>query len=319
MILAKRVGEGGGIPSPGRSETEGGPIETSELGVIPFDAPLGAEIKGVDASQASRPEVVRCLKKAIADYGCVLIRNQELSEEQHVGFAGAFGDTVVPWLNAVELNTVARMDQLPGQPGYTGAHAGVVYFFNGPRYRDEPGDGYLQGWHADMTHLQVSLHYALLHAIEAPDRGYETWFSNQYLAYENLDGATKKRIDQLQITHSFRHVFPNLPSVVHPIVLTHPISRRRCIYGIPGSADACPLGVSAQEGAEIFQKLTAHLETEKFVYKHVWKTGDLMIWDNRCVLHRRGPQVKGETRILRRVMAGDGDPHAVRRALMGYA
>ena len=284
--------------------------------VRPFDSPVGAEVVGVDATVPPSKELVRELRRAVGEHCFVLLRDQHLDEEQHVAFAAGFGDTDIPWLNAVELNTLARIHELPGRPGYTGALPGVVYFFNGPEYHDEPDDGYLQGWHADMTHVQVSLPYALLHAIEAPESGYETWFANQYLAYEHLDAETRERVDGLYITHSFHHVFPKLPPVVHPVILTHPITGRRSIFGIPGSADACPLGMDPVEGAELIARLTAHLDTDAFVHRHVWKSGDLIIWDNRCVLHRRGPQLKGQTRILRRVMAGTGSPLEVREALM---
>jgi len=290
------------------------------LEVRPLEAPLGAEVMGVDASEPLAPDVVRTLKHAVATHGCVLLRGQApLPEAGHVAFAECFGETTIPWLNAVELNTLARIKELPGRPGYTGEHPGVVYFVNGPGYRDKPDDGYLQGWHADMTHLQVPLHYATLNAIEAPSYGYETWLSNQYLAYEALDPALRARVDALSIKHSFQHVFPRLPPVVHPIALTHPLSGRKAIYGIPGVAEGCPIGVSPEEGAGIMAALTAHLDDDRFVYHHTWRTGDIMIWDNRCVLHRRGPQAAGQTRILRRVMAGDGDPQTVRLMLQGLA
>jgi taurine dioxygenase len=292
------------------------PAQALAIEVRPHGSPVGAEVVGVDATVPPSRAVAALLKRAIAEHCFVVLRDQRLDEDQHVAFAAGFGDTDVPWLNAVELNTLARIDELPGRPGYTGAHPGVVYFFNGPEYRDEPEDGYLQGWHADMTHVQVSLPYALLHALEAPERGYETWFANQYLAYEHLDPETRREVDGLLITHSFQHVFPKLPPVVHPVILAHPLTGRRAIYGIPGSADAHPLGMTPKQGAALMAKLTAHLDTGALVHKHVWRTGDLVIWDNRCVLHRRGPQLKGQTRILRRVMAGDGDPHEVRKALM---
>ncbi len=288
-----------------------------ELAVLPLGASMGVEVHDVDASATPSAEVVRALKQLIAVHSFIVLRGQPLDEKRHVAFAEAIGDTVVPWLNAVEPNTLARIKELPGRPGYTGAHPGVVYFVNGPQYRDQPDDGYLQGWHADMTHLQVPLHYATLSAIEVPDYGYETWLSDQCLAYERLDDTTKRRVDALFITHSFQHVFPRLPPVVHPVILTHPLSGRRSIYGIPGVADACPLGVTPAEGAELMAKLIAHLDDERFIYKHTWRTGDLLIWDNRCVLHRRGPQAKGQTRILRRVMAGDGDAPTVRQIMLG--
>ena len=297
----------------------GAAAQTPQLEVAALDAPLGVEVRGVDATRRPSPELARELRRLAAEHCCVLLRGQDLTEDQHVAFVAGFGETVVPWLHAVELDTLARMRELPGRPGYTGKVPGVVYFFNGPGYRDEPEDGYLQGWHADMTHVQVTLPLVFLNALEATGRGYETWLSNQYLAYERLDPATQTRVDPLLIPHSFRHVFPNLPAVLHPVILTHPLSRRRCIFGIPGSAEGCPVGMAPEEAAVLMPKLTAHLDDERFFYRHTWHKGDLLIWDNRCALHRRGPQVKGETRILRRVMAGDGVPEELRRGFMGYA
>jgi taurine dioxygenase len=292
-------------------------MTTIDLHVSPYQARFGAEVDGVDASVPPNAELIVELKQRIAEHGFIVIREQHLTEDQHVAFTKGFGDITVPWLNSVEQNTLARIKELPGRPGYTGVHPGTVYFCNGPEYRDEPDDGYLQGWHADMTHLQVPLCYACLNSLEAPDYGYETWLSDQYLAYEQLDEETRKRVDDLSIVHSFAHVFPNLPKVIQPVVLTHPISGRRAIYGIPGVAEPVPLGVSEQEAEQLLEKLTAHLTSGQGVYKHSWKKGDLLIWDNRCVLHRRGPQAKGQTRVVRRIMAGDGDPPSVRQFMLG--
>lgn len=302
-----------------------------ELEVVPLAAPVGAEVKGLDAVMRPNSAVVDILKRTMADYGCILLRGQNLDEERHVAFAEALGKTVVPWLHSGELNTVARMRELPGKVIYTGAQPGVFYHVSASRYAENPRQRYMQGlrrllgralptgepgrraepdtrlWHADMTHLQAPIPYVSLHAVEAHEEGDQTWLCNQHLAYEHLDTATKQRVDQLSIKHSYRQLLPNLAPVVHPVVLTHPISQRRGIYGIPGFADDCPLGVSPEEGAQLMAKLTAHLETDAFVYKHSWRTGDLLIWDNRCVLHRRAPRPGGTSRILRRIMAGD-DP-----------
>lgn len=293
-------------------------MQSTAIDFRPIQERFGAEVSGIDAAAAASAELIRALRQLIAERSFVLLRGQSLTEAQHVAFAASFGDTTVPWLNAVELDTLSRIRELPGRPGYTGRDPGAVYFVNGPGYRDQPDDGYLQGWHADMTHLQVPLSYALLFALESPSWGYETWLSDQSAAYEALDPETKRQADSLQILHRFQHVFPRLPPVVHPIALAHPLTGRRSIYGIPGVADATPLGMDGEAAAGLMRRLTAHLEDERFIHRHSWRAGDLLIWDNRCVLHRRGPQAKGQTRILRRVMAGDGDPHAVRELLLGH-
>lgn len=287
------------------------------LDCTPLDGPFGLEVHGVDATRPQSPEVVRELRRLVAEHCCLVLPGQDLTEDQHVAFVGSFGATEIPWLHAVELDTLSRLAELPGRPGYTGKVPGVVYFMNGPSYRDEPDDDYLQYWHADMTHVQVSLPLVFLHCLEAPERGYETWISNQYTGYEALDPATRAEADRLQILHSFRHIFPALPPVVHPVILQHPVSKRRSIFGIPGSAEATPLGLEREQGEAFVAKLTEHLEDERCIYRHRWRKGDILVWDNRCALHRRGPQVGGQTRVLRRVMASDGHPQQLRAGLMG--
>ncbi len=290
---------------------------STSLECVPLDGPFGLEVRGVDASRPQSSEVIEDLRKLVAEHCCLVLRDHDLTEEQHVDFVGHFGETVVPWLHAVELDTLSRIAELPGRPGYTGKQPGVVYFMNGPGYRNEPDDDYLQFWHADMTHVQVSLPLVFLHCLAAPERGYETWISNQYLGYESLDAETRALADGLTIAHSFKHIFPGLPAVLHPVILEHPSSRRRAIFGIPGSAETVPLGMSKSAAEALMKKLTAHLEADPCVYRHRWRKGDVLVWDNRCALHRRGPQVGGQTRILRRVMASDGHPERLRASLMG--
>jgi taurine dioxygenase len=289
------------------------------LNCSPLAGPFGLEVHGIDATRAQPPAVVEELRRLVAEHCCLVLPGQDLSEEQHVAFVGLFGETVVPWLHAVELNTLARMKELPGRPGYTGKVPGVVYFMNGPEYRDEPEDNYLQGWHADMTHVQVSLPLVFLHCLAAPEYGYETWISNQYSGYEALDAETRALAEGLRVAHSFRHIFPNLPPVLHPVIQKHPLSGRRAIFGLPGSAEAVPVGLSSEAAKDLMAKLTAHLADERCIYRHRWRAGDVLVWDNRCALHRRGPQVKGQTRILRRCMASDGHAERLRAGLMGGA
>ncbi len=302
------------------SRSRSSPRETSsaELDVRPLDAPLGAEVRGLDAAAPPQPGVIRTLKCILAEHGLVVLRDQQLNEEdQQIAFTSAFGDPLSPWLHSDERNSFARVHTLPKRPAYTGIDPGCHYLVNGPGYWESPDDGYLQDWHSDLSYLQNPLPYSVLHALEAAGDAYQTWYSNQLRAYDALDEVTKRKVAGLSVRHDFREVFPALPAVLHPLVLTHPISGRKAIYGLPGFAKDPPLEVTAAEGRSLLEKVTAHLEDEAFIYRHVWRTGDLLIWDNRCVLHRRGPQARGQTRILRRTQAGDGSAQDLRRRLLG--
>lgn len=293
-------------------------MSTREVEVVPFGVSPGAEIHGVDASVPPSADVVEAVKNAVATAGVVLLRRQALVDEaRHVAFAEAFGDTVVPWLHGDERNSFARRAEVGKRPAYTGDHPSCVYFVNGPEYWDNVDDGFSQDWHADLSYLQIPLEYSFAYAVQAPEHGYETWFADQAAAYESLDAATRQRIDGLSIVHSFREAFANLPPVVHPVVLEHPRSGRRALYGMPGYAASAPLGVPQAEGEALMARLTAHVNDDRFLYKHTWRTGDLLVWDNRCVIHRRGDQIKGQTRILRRVPASDGDAQSLRKRIRG--
>jgi|GEM_PF-1736808 len=295
-------------------------IGSSEIELRPLDAPLGAEVIGVDASRPSDPERIEELKCALGTYGVVILRHQKLDDEDaQINFTKSFGETSVPWLHGGERNTFARLGEISPRPAYSGAHPGCVYWVNDPVHYDRPNDGFAQDWHADVSYLQVPLPYSFLYALKAPDLGYQTWYANQYSACKSLTSNIRRRFENCCIGHSFRSAFPNLPSVLHPVIRTHPRSGLKVLFGIPGYDEGTPMGIDDTEWSDVRDHLTALLKKERFVYKHTWRTGDLVIWDNRCVLHRRGPQVGGQTRILRRSSAFDGTMSDVRLNLLGMA
>ncbi len=278
----------------------------------PLSAQLGTEVEDLDASRPPDRETVQLLKDALASSGLLVLRGQSLPDEAlQVAFSSAFGKTEVREMGRGEdRNTYARLHELSPRPTYSGQSRSCNYFVNGPGFWEKTDDGLLQGWHSDLSYLKYPLPYSFLYAIEAPDEGYETWYSNQLTAYEHLDEATREAIDQLEILHSWKSNHPDRRPAAHPLVLAHPRTGQRAIYGVPGFGDATPLSAPGQDGEQLIKRVSAHLEQEQFVYKHVWRTGDLLIWDNRCVLHRRGPQIDGQTRILRRTQADDSDATA---------
>lgn len=293
-------------------------LTETTLDVVPMDAPLGAELRGVDASVPPEPDLIEPIKNVLAEYGVIVLRDQDLHDEaQQVTFTSAFGETVVPWLHGGERNTFARLGELSPRPAYTGEHPSCVYWVNGPQYYDRPDDGYAQDWHADVSYLQNPLAYSFLYALETTGAGYETWFNNQYAVYDALDPELQRKLARASISHDFKEAFPNMSGALHRIVQKHPRSGKKVVYGVPGYDHGVPVGWTTAEWQPVLDLLWGFIESERFIYKHQWRKGDLLIWDNRCVLHRRGPQVKGETRILRRTVADDGDVQALRARLLG--
>ncbi len=294
-------------------------MTTPTIDVRPLDAPLGAEIVGIDVSV--RPDNARVddLKKALAEFGVLVFRDQNLEHERdQVAFSDAFGDSVVPWLHGGEQNTYRKIREISPRPAYTGEHPSCVYWVNGPDFYDRPNDGYAQDWHADLSYLQNPLWYSFLYAVEAPESGYQTWFNSQYAAFDSLDETARTKLEGCSISHEFKSAFPNLSGALHPVVRRHPRSGRNALFGIPGYIHGRPVGLPEEEWTQILSGIEARIEAERFLYKHEWRTGDLLVWDNRCVLHRRGPQLRGQTRILRRSVAGDGTAEDLRMRLLGW-
>ena len=138
-------------------------------------------------------------------------------------------------------------------------------------------------WHTDKPYHPAPPLLTMLHAIELPPEGGDTEFANMALAYDALSDATKYRIAGLHI--GFRPAFdPSLPAVDHPLVRTHPETRRKSLY--LGNHATHIVGLPEAEGTALLAELLEHATQPRFVYVHRWRLGDLVMWDNRCLLHR---------------------------------
>jgi taurine dioxygenase len=176
-------------------------------------------------------------------------------------------------------------------------------------------------WHTDMSYLEDPPKASMLYALEIPPAGGNTYFSSMYRAYDLLPEAMKQRIAGLKIKHDgtynsggyVRHgVTPvddptKSPGVYHPLVCTHPETGRKLLY-LGRRRNAYIGGLPLDESEALLDELWAYAEREDVIWGHEWRVGDVVLWDNRCTMHRRDPfdpatrrvlhrtQVKGETR-----------------------
>jgi taurine dioxygenase len=246
---------------------------------------FGAEIVGLDLDAPMSDATFAAIYRAFLDHELLLFRDQKLAPERHVAFARRFGPVDVHVMNQYqkdalpELYCLSNLDE-NGRPN--GRH---------------PDKGTL-AWHTDGSWRRVTGQATMLYAIEVPETGGETWWACQYAAYAALSEDEKRRYAGMRATHNLdfsrnrRHPEEPMsaaqraaaPPVEHPVIRTHPETGRKCVY-LGDHAEAI-VGRSFEEGRRIIDALNAKATQDAWIYRHRWRPGDFVVWDNRCLLHR---------------------------------
>jgi alpha-ketoglutarate-dependent taurine dioxygenase len=265
------------------------------LAVRPLSPALGAEIGGVDLREELADRTFAQIRDAWHRHLVILLREQELSEADEVRFAERFGPPAV-------IHTKE----------YVRDHPAVMLISN-IREDGKPigalPDGEMQ-FHSDQCHQERPAMASLLYAIEVPSKGGNTLFANQYKAYETLPDAIKRRIDSRKALNAYDYhtaamkrgtrLAEGVPCYAHPVVRTHPATGRKALY-VNRLMTIRIEGIPERESDELLDLLFDHQERRELVYEHVWLPGDLLMWDNRCVLHARTDFSPNERRLMRRV------------------
>jgi taurine dioxygenase len=275
-----------------------------EFALTPLSPHTGAEIHGVDLSKPVATDTKAALNRAFVDHSVLVFRDQSLSPPQLVDAVQLFG-TIFPQHNArYKIPDCPMVHYISNQDTYA----------DGTRYI--PGEGY----HTDHSNDARPPKATVLHAVTLPDRGGDTQFVNMHQAYTALPDATKSRIDGLQATHVFqsRHSGRKLlalsaerkdlvpDAVTHPIVRTHPETGRKAIYINPIRIEGI-VGMDEAEALSLLDELLDFATQEKFQYRHQWRKGDMVMWDNRSLLHKaNGDYDMSQVRYLYRIML-EGD------------
>jgi alpha-ketoglutarate-dependent 2,4-dichlorophenoxyacetate dioxygenase len=282
------------------------------LTLRPLHPTFAAEINAVDVARALDVETLECIARAIDEYGVVILREQAMTNEQQIAFAEQFGP-IEPSVTRFRSDARQRIAQRE-----------IVDVSNlnehgKPRSVDDRLRMLLLGnrlWHTDSSFRAVPGALSMLLSRTIPPEGGETEFSDNRTAYDTLPASVRQRIDGLTAEHSLMHSRAQLgftdfapeeraalPPVQHPVVRQSPAHGRKALY--IGSHASHLIGLPVPEGRMVLRDLLDHATQREFVYVHQWRVGDLVIWDNRCTMHRGKAYDESYPRDLRRVTTSD--------------
>jgi taurine dioxygenase len=284
-----------GMSTPHVLESPTARPSTDQLRVRPLAANIGAEIVGVDLSRPMSDELFAMILRAWHENLVILFRDQHLSEDDQVRFGARFGPPAVSHTKR-----------------YTTANPAVMLISNIRENGQVIGalpDGEMH-FHSDQCHQERPAMASMLYALEVPSKGGNTLFANAYKAYETLPDAIKKKIEGRKAlnaydyeaagTHRGTRLREGIPSCWHPIVRTHPATGKKALY-VNRLMTIAVEGLPEKESEEVLNALFEHQEQPQFIYEHIWRPHDLLLWDNRCALHARTDFSADERRLLRRL------------------
>jgi len=278
--------------------------------VIPTGACLGTEVRYVDLRKLDDRTFAE-VQKAWLDYSVVLFRNQTLSDQDLISFSRRFGDLDWAPIQETGRRFVADMPE--------------IYIVSNVIENGVPIGSLGAGeaaWHTDMSYLELPPKASVLYAIEVPPTGGNTYFCDMYSIYEALPLTVRSRIAGLKIKHDGTYnsggyvrqgVSPSddprqSPGAVHPLVCAHPETGRRMLY-LGRRRNAYLVGLELAESEALLDELWAVVAQPEFAWEHVWQAGDLVLWDNRCTMHRRDSFDANARRIMHRTqIKGDQRP-----------
>jgi taurine dioxygenase len=268
--------------------------------ITPLSEHTGAEVLGIDLSEPVDEAARKDLNRAFTDRSVLVFREQHLSPHQLVAAVGLFGEIFPQHNSRFALPECPLVHYISNQDFYP----------DGKRYI--PGEGY----HTDHSNAVCPPKATVLHAVSLPDRGGDTQYVNMHRAYDELSDQTKRRLLGLEAIHVYESRYSarkmialneesrdRVPdAVVHPIVRTHPESGRKAIYINPIRIDGI-VGMPEAEALSLLADLLKHATQPRYQYRHRWRAGDLVMWDNRSLLHKaNGDYDMGQLRYLYRIM-----------------
>lgn len=272
------------------------------LSALPLDAPLGAIVHGIDASRPLSPAALEWLSDMWRQHLVLVLHGQALADPQLLRFAAQFGELDPPGPNPYglaflpdhpELNVISNVVE-NGQP------IGNL------------GDGEAV-WHADMTYIETPPMGAILYALEVPPTGGDTYFANMFQAYSALSEPLKQRIAGRVAIHDAAHNSAGqlrkgyaevtdvrqTPGAQQPLVRTEPGTGRKALF-LGRRPHAYIVGLEVEESDDLLDALWEHVSQPQFAMRHRWRAGDVLMWQNLSVLHRRDAFDPASRRIMHR-------------------
>ena len=284
--------------------------------VVPTGKALGAEIRGVDLAQELDDATFRRIDDAFNEHGVIFVRDQKINEAQQIRFARRFGEL------EINVNTEYGLKGYPEMLLLTnavenGRHVGLA-------------DAGIT-WHTDMSAYARPPRCSLLYAREIPcdSSGValgDTIFTSAAAAYDALPPETREKLAGRRATHSYlakmnarrkavgltrtvkQEHLDKTPPVAHPVFRTHPVTGRKCLYVTEGECIAIE-GYAEDEALALVGELHAHLIRPEFQYRHKWRVGDLLMWDNCTCQHLAVQDYKlPQRRLIHRVTVNGSVP-----------
>jgi len=276
-------------------------VRAEPIEVIATGAALGAEIRGVDLRTLDAAQFA-VIERAWYAHQVLLVRGQALGDNELIAFSRRFGD--LDWAPIQETGR-RFVEGLP-----------ELYIVSNVKVNGEAIGSLGAGeavWHTDMSYLDTPPIASALYALEIPPVGGNTSFCSMYAVYDALPPELKRRVADLKIKHDGTYnsggflrqgVTPTddpraSPGAVHPLVCTHPDSGRQMLY-LGRRRNAYLVGLELAESEALLDELWTYVARPEFAWEHVWKVGDLVIWDNRSTMHRRDPFDDHARRIMHR-------------------
>jgi taurine dioxygenase len=254
------------------------------LRIKPLKPGFGAEIQDVDITRADEATLAGVVD-AFQRHGAILLRDQHLSPADLVSLIARFGEP--------EGHTLQDFT-LPGFPN--------IYVLSNRVVDGKPigahNDGI--GWHTDYSYKAEPVTGTMLYAVEVPPEGSDTLLADQCAAWRALSPQRQNELDGLVLHHSYQYFMENRdfgnrlilsdelkaenPDVLHPLIRTHPADGRKAIWVSTGTVKEI-VGMPNPEGLALVDELVEFVTRDEFVFRHKWRAGDVLMWDNRCTLH----------------------------------
>lgn len=284
-------------------------IQIRPLNAAPGAPRLGAEVGGVDLRAIDDLDF-GVIHQAWIDHQVLLFRGQSLTDPDLAAFSRRFGD----------------LDHAPIQENGRAIGSGMpeIYVVSNVIENGVPigSLGYGEAvWHTDMSYLPSPPKASMLYALEIPPSGGDTSFVDMYAAFEGLPGTLKTRALGLMVKHDGTYnsggyvrqgVTPTddprqAPGTMHPLVCTHPESGRRMLY-LGRRKMAWLEGFDLAASDALLDEIWDHATRASYVWTHQWRVGDLVLWDNRCTMHRRDPFDPATRRVMHRTQVKGSAP-----------
>jgi alpha-ketoglutarate-dependent 2,4-dichlorophenoxyacetate dioxygenase len=292
------------------------------LSVRPLSDVFAAEVDGVDLARPVPADTVAQIEAAIAEHAVLVFRHQRITDEQQLAFSRCFGE-----LEETRGTGISKPGELRLHPAF--ADVSNLDVDNSVLARDNRRRLYSLGnllWHSDSSFKPIPAAYSLLSGRIVVDKGGETEFADMRAAYDALDDETKAEVADLTCEHSLIYSrellgFDDLTEaeratmrpVRQTLIRTHPLSGRKSIY--LASHIGKIIGWPTPEARAFIHDLTEHATQRRFVYTHKWRPFDLVMWDNRCTMHRARRYDASQVRDMRRTTVAGTMPTVAQEPL----